>query len=341
MAVWNMRNSMNYLKLLFIPCAENRYRPRILAGEFLFYYFLFLVSLKVILLFYLIYLPKSALFADISSSTLLELANRDRQEQGLSALTENLKLDEAAKLKAEDIFLKGYFEHYSPEGKSPWYWFDKANYKYAYAGENLAIGFTESKDNYQAWKDSPSHKANLFSENYQETGIAILQGNYQGKEVYVVVQMFGSPAVKRGLASAELKQNATGAGSAAESAKPVATSSLPGQDGLIGKTEEGSLEASAPKAEVLSAETKEPPKSSEFNILSFFSLRYNNLVNNLTYFSFLFVVLASVLNIFIKFDIQYRDLVLKAAFFAAALVVFRLVDETVILRIISNIFKIY
>jgi hypothetical protein len=88
---------------------------------------------------------------------------------------------------------KGYFSHTSPEGLSPWHWFDTVGYKFMYAGENLAINFSESTDVEQAWMNSPGHRANILNERFTEIGIATAQGTYQGQPTIFVAQMFGKP----------------------------------------------------------------------------------------------------------------------------------------------------
>ena len=61
-------------------------------------------------------------------------------------------------MKAQDMATLGYFAHVSPDGKTPWYWIEKVGYDYQYAGENLAINFSDSKDVTNAWMASPLHK---------------------------------------------------------------------------------------------------------------------------------------------------------------------------------------
>jgi len=194
------------LKLNFLPSPENNFRPHFLESRFLTYYFLVLLILKLLALTSLFYLPKSSLFADLSKITLIQLLNQEREKLGLSPLKENPKLSQAAFLKAQDILSKDYFSHQSPEGKSPWYWFKLVNYRFQYAGENLAIGFLDSEEVYYAWKNSPSHRANIFNPHYQETGIAILKGEFQGNETYVIVQLFGTSQKEK---SSELAQKET------------------------------------------------------------------------------------------------------------------------------------
>lgn len=90
--------------------------------------------------------------------------------------------------------LKGYFAHTSPEGKAPWYWFKQVGYKYEYAGENLAVDFTDSQDVDKAWMNSPTHRANILKNSYTEMGTGIATGTYEGSPTIFVAQEFGKPA---------------------------------------------------------------------------------------------------------------------------------------------------
>lgn len=90
----------------------------------------------------------------------------------------------------------GYFSHESPSGLTPWFWLDKVGYDYEYAGENLAVNFTNSEDVSNAWMNSPLHRANILSENYKEIGMAMHDGVYENKDTIFVVQMFGSQVEK-------------------------------------------------------------------------------------------------------------------------------------------------
>ena len=148
------------LKLIFIPCRDNKYRPKFLGSKFLFYYALVLLLLKLIIIPFFLYFPKTVFFADLAKTNLVGLTNTTREYFGFQALKENQALNEAAYLKAKDMIEKGYFAHYSPEGITPWYWLKKIGYNYKSAGENLAIGFLDSEQVYRAWMDSSSHKAN-------------------------------------------------------------------------------------------------------------------------------------------------------------------------------------
>ncbi len=127
-----------------------------------------------------------------NSSEIISLTNNERSNLGLDKLQENALLNQAALLKAQDMFSNQYFAHTSPAGINSWYWFDKVNYNYHFAGENLAINFTDSRDTVDAWMASPTHKANIINQNYAEIGVAVVSGNFEGHYAYIVVQEFGS-----------------------------------------------------------------------------------------------------------------------------------------------------
>ena len=132
----------------------------------------------------------------IYASVLSNLANIDRASQNIDELKTNPLLVNAAQMKADDMARRGYFSHDTPEGLTPWYWFDKAGYQYKYAGENLAVNFDDSQDIEEAWMASPKHRWNILNRNFTEIGIATSTGIYQGRETIFVVQMFGLPTGK-------------------------------------------------------------------------------------------------------------------------------------------------
>lgn len=136
---------------------------------------------------------KTDFLASVLPGVLATLTNEDRAAAGISAVTEDAHLARAAQMKADDMAAKGYFAHVDPEGHQPWYWLDQAGYDYAYAGENLAVNFTDSEEVQDAWMASPTHHANIVKAQYTRIGIGVAQGMYQGKETTFVVQFFATP----------------------------------------------------------------------------------------------------------------------------------------------------
>jgi len=129
---------------------------------------------------------------NINQEELLNITNKNRENEGLPTLVISDELSKAAYLKGLDMFEKNYWAHNSPIGDTPWVFFKKVGYDYTYAGENLARGFATSDDVVKAWMQSASHKENMLSPNYQEVGFAIVDGKLLGEDTTLVVEMFGN-----------------------------------------------------------------------------------------------------------------------------------------------------
>lgn len=132
--------------------------------------------------------------ASVLPGALMALTNQDRSIAGISSVTENPLLARAAQAAADDMAAKGYFAHVSPDGKMPWYWLNLVGYRYSYAGQNLALGFTESQDVEVAWMNSPTHRANIEKPHYTQVGFGAAEGMYKGKNTTFVVAFFAKPA---------------------------------------------------------------------------------------------------------------------------------------------------
>lgn len=184
-----------WLKKHFIPHEGNDHRPHVLRGSSIRNIVVVIIFLEIItfLLPTLTHLNTAGNMAAVLPAVLADLTNEERQSQNLSTLKVNPILNKAAEMKAEDMAAKGYFAHTSPEGKTPWYWLEKVGYRYQYAGENLAINFSDSKDVTAAWVASPAHKANIVKENYTEIGTGIATGVYEGQNTIFVAQVYANP----------------------------------------------------------------------------------------------------------------------------------------------------
>ncbi|MBI5356779.1 hypothetical protein HZB78_04165 [Candidatus Collierbacteria bacterium] len=131
--------------------------------------------------------------SDIQINQVFEQINQQRAENSLPGLKLNDKLSEAARRKASDMFASNYWAHINPtNGREPWFFFDAVGYDYRYAGENLARDFGTTPPMIKAWINSPTHKENIVSTRYQETGIAVVNGVLNGVETTLVVQLFGT-----------------------------------------------------------------------------------------------------------------------------------------------------
>jgi len=181
------------LKNYFIPQAENNFLPHGVRNQALLGTGMIAVAIVIASVFGSYTVPRSSWLAQVQSSLLVVQTNETRIENDIPELRVNPALEQAAKLKAQDMIQNNYFAHVSPDGIDPWFWFNQTGYKYRHAGENLATGFSESDDVTKAWLNSPLHKKNILNGKYTEIGIAVETGMVNGKEKTFVVQMFGSP----------------------------------------------------------------------------------------------------------------------------------------------------
>jgi len=187
-----MKRIEKKVKHTFIPHSENEFQPHILKPQSLFTLAVVLLVIKLLIFSWFFYFPKTTQFAIVTNLRLTELVNEERVKIGLQPLRLSQQLVQAAEAKAQDMLSKDYFAHTSPDGISPWYWLDNVGYKYRAAGENLARNFNDSIYLHQAWMNSPSHKANILNEKYQEMGIAVVEGTMNGRKTVLAVQFFGS-----------------------------------------------------------------------------------------------------------------------------------------------------
>ena len=139
--------------------------------------------------------PKDYPDSNLSIIGILNETNRQRKENGaLPPLSQNSKLNRIASLRIKDMFEKGYFEHKSPTGIGASDIASDVGYEFILIGENIALGnFKDDKSLVQAWMDSPGHRANILNNRYVEIGIGAEKGKYNGKEVWLAVQIFGRP----------------------------------------------------------------------------------------------------------------------------------------------------
>ena len=115
-----------------------------------------------------------------SELKMIELVNRERENVGVGSLTEDEVLREVARNHCKDMFERGYFSHYTPDGLSPFDRMDNANISFIFAGENLAL----APDVTLAMKglmNSPGHKANILSEDFNKVGVGVIDGGVYGE----------------------------------------------------------------------------------------------------------------------------------------------------------------
>ena len=110
---------------------------------------------------------------------MLVLVNQERAKVGLAPLAPDPELAEVARRHSADMFARGYFSHYTPEGRSPFDRINAAGITYSIAGENLALAPTLSLA-HSGLMNSPGHRANILRPEFGRLGIGILDGGSRG-----------------------------------------------------------------------------------------------------------------------------------------------------------------
>ena len=143
----------------------------------------------------------------------LERVNRARLRPAQEAASNNIAIDEGvsgqlnttpkqavalnailmstARAHSQDMLTRGYFEHNTPEGATPFNRMTSAGYVYQNAGENLAwrgttgtidVGNTVENEHVDLFVDSTvpgrGHRLIMLSNNFREVGIGIIRGNF-------------------------------------------------------------------------------------------------------------------------------------------------------------------
>lgn len=117
---------------------------------------------------------------------LLELINAERRKHNLNDLKIDKELQNIAILKANDLVNNNYFSHTSKTYGSPFDMLKQYNITYKTASENIA-GNPNIDAALSSWLNSESHKKNILSNDYNYTGLAIVDSIAYGN---IIVQFF-------------------------------------------------------------------------------------------------------------------------------------------------------
>jgi len=111
---------------------------------------------------------------------MFKLVNTERIRNGLHPLSFDTQLSEVARAHSKDMFVRGYFSHFTPDGLSPFDRMEKAGITYDHAGENLALAPSTDLA-MQGLMNSPGHRANILSPDFGKIGIGVIDGGVYGK----------------------------------------------------------------------------------------------------------------------------------------------------------------
>lgn len=137
---------------------------------------------------------------DIAELAIVERRiNAERSTYGLPPLRRDRRLDIAAQMHAQDMLMRNYFDHASPEGELFPDRIRRAGYPenrpgpgcncivFIEYGENIALGQPTAERAVAAWMNSPSHRQNILEQGFSDVGY--------GKAGKYWVQDFGNVRV--------------------------------------------------------------------------------------------------------------------------------------------------
>lgn len=113
-----------------------------------------------------------------------EITNNYRSLVGVSSLTLDSSLVEAASIRAKE--LSDSFSHTRPNGSSCFTVLSELGISYGTAGENIAAGYSSSQSVMEGWRFSSGHYQNIISSKFKKIGIGVNIINNQ----YYWVQIF-------------------------------------------------------------------------------------------------------------------------------------------------------
>ena len=117
---------------------------------------------------------------------LLSLINDERKKNNLSELIIDENLQNVARLKAKDLVENNYFSHISPIFGTPFEMLKNNGINYKTASENIA-GNSSIEGAVSSWMNSESHKKNILSNEFNYTGLAVVDSIAYGN---IVVELF-------------------------------------------------------------------------------------------------------------------------------------------------------
>ncbi len=108
----------------------------------------------------------------VQTEDMLARINQERARAGVAPLEYWKDLATTAKEKACDMRDRGYFEHKDPQGRRGFHYIFDANLPVERVGENIAQGYTDPKEEMDAFMKSTSHRENVLEPYWKYVGYA-------------------------------------------------------------------------------------------------------------------------------------------------------------------------
>ena len=115
-----------------------------------------------------------------SEQEMFRLVNEERVRNGTKPLVWDESLARVGRQHSQDMFQRGYFSHFSPEGKDVGDRLLESGIEYSLAGENLALAPNVERAHI-GLINSEGHRRNILDPAFGKIGIGAVDGGVYGK----------------------------------------------------------------------------------------------------------------------------------------------------------------
>ncbi len=112
--------------------------------------------------------------SDFQADVALRMINDYRKSNGLSELSLDPQLTEAATIHASDLANHDRISHFGSDGSDPWDRVRRTGFTPRLAAENVGTGQLTFGEVLRGWKLSPEHNKNLLLADATHVGIAVI-----------------------------------------------------------------------------------------------------------------------------------------------------------------------
>lgn len=121
---------------------------------------------------------KLAEHQDAFEAEVVRLVNVERTKRGLKPLILHKDLQYTARIKAKEFVVYDYYDHDSPVSGEPEDLVKSHNDAFYFVGENIAQGQITPEEVMYAWMNSPGHRGNILTPQYEYIGVGYYQDNW-------------------------------------------------------------------------------------------------------------------------------------------------------------------
>lgn len=160
-----------------------------------------LLGVFIFAIFSTLAIPQANAASTLTATNVVATINQERVSRGLNTLRIDPALSQAAQDRSLVLAQHGRIFHVTAPKNTPWPEIAQAGYKYSFAGENLALGIETPHELVARWMASPTHRENILEEEFEDIGVGITVGTYEGMTVSYVVSYYAKKKTGAGVAS--------------------------------------------------------------------------------------------------------------------------------------------